>query len=487
MLLIAAVWLLAGCGRSMLTQVERLMETDHEAADSLISSIEEPAGKCSRALYALLKTQIDYKMYRDATNDSTIRVATTYFGRRYKGYHAAMAWYSLGCVAAELGQDSTAADAYLSAILLFPDTMVRYYALAEQNLSHIYLDHKMDVEAIPMIKACRSNAVRLNDSAAIAFCDYNIANHYLYNNEYESAKGIFMELLDSRWLSTGTYNNLLLQLSKILFVEQDYKGTLEYADLFLTRNHAQLPEGSAYSIKADALYNLGYLDSAYLYYSKSLSDTYDPYTICDSYRRLSEIQSIKGNTDSATYFVKQANSWMDSIASVTDSGALFRIITRHSATYSPRNHSNTYYIILFLIVASISAIGFYYYSKKRKQSQTLSDFYSEINDFKKGTVYMEMVKVVHDQQELSAKSKSSFAEQFHKSLTGLREFIIRSSTQMSIMEIDYCIYMILGFKQKDFVLFYNISPSGSRNIKARIKDKVPETLFKDIFINGLHN
>ena len=52
---------------------------------------------------------------------------------------------------------------------------------------------------------------------------------------------------------------------------------------------------------------------------------------------------------------------------------------------------------------------------------------------------------------------------------------------MSSIEIDYCIYTILGFRQKDFVLFYNISPSGSRNIKARIKDKTPEQLFNNIF------
>lgn len=139
-----AALLLASCTYRDLKAVERTMETDPAVADSLLCEIPIPAHGRSRALYALLKTQIDYKMYRDADSDSLIRVATDYYGRKYKGYHAAMAWYSLGCISAELGNDSTAADAYLSALSLFPDTLVRYYALAEQNLSYIYLEHNMD-------------------------------------------------------------------------------------------------------------------------------------------------------------------------------------------------------------------------------------------------------------------------------------------------------------------------------------------------------
>lgn len=92
LLLVVALFALAGCMRSKLLQVEKLIETDVEAADSLIYSIDEPAGKRNGALYAMLKTQIDYKQYRDIPNDSLIRIATDYYGTKYKDYHAAMAW-----------------------------------------------------------------------------------------------------------------------------------------------------------------------------------------------------------------------------------------------------------------------------------------------------------------------------------------------------------------------------------------------------------
>lgn len=102
LLLLVAVCALTGCERGKLLKVERIMEQDIDTADTLIYSMDEPFGKRNRALYALLKTQIDYKMYRDAVNDSTIRIATDFYGKRYKDYHAAMAWYSLGCISAEL-------------------------------------------------------------------------------------------------------------------------------------------------------------------------------------------------------------------------------------------------------------------------------------------------------------------------------------------------------------------------------------------------
>ena len=133
LLFIPACIFLAGCGRQELLQVERIMESDVLKADSMISTMEEPAGRRNLALYSILRTQIDYKLYRKAESDSLIRTATDYYGKGRKSYHAAMAWYSLGCVAGENGDDVTAVDAYLNALSLFPDTLVRYFALSEQQ------------------------------------------------------------------------------------------------------------------------------------------------------------------------------------------------------------------------------------------------------------------------------------------------------------------------------------------------------------------
>ena len=483
LLLVLAACAMAGCGRRELLQVEQIMECDVETADSLIYSMNEPTGKRNRALYALLKTQIDYKLYRDAVSDSTIRIATDYYGKRYKDYHAAMAWYSLGCISAELGQDSTAADAYLTAMALFPDTMVRYYALAEQNLSYIYLDHKMDAEAIQLIKACRANAERLDDSAAIVFCDYNIANSLLYNNDYAEAKEMFLKLKDNKWMSPNTSDIPLLQLSKInLLYDLDYLSAITYIDSFLVRNDHINSYGTAYSLKADSYYNLGQLDSALLYYELSLADVDDLYTLCNSLRYLAEIHSLIGNQDSATYYTKQVSVWADSIVSVSNSDNILRALLNHTQFSTvPKSKQHIIFIILIAIffIVSICILLFTYYKNAHKEPQSILDFTQDIEDFKKCELYGFMARTINKHEAPETKEKNSFIKEFRNSLVNIRTFIAISS-KANDDDIDFCIYTMLGFNQKDFNTLFNVSQS--RTLKHRLKGKMSESMFNSIFV-----
>ena len=522
LLLFVAVCALTGCERGKLLKVERLMESDIDAADTLIYSMDEPCGKRNRALYAMLKTQIDYKQIRTAPNDSTIRIATDYYGKKYKDYHAAMAWYSLGCVTAELGQDSTAADAYLTALALFPDTMVRYYALAEQNLSYIYLDNKMNAEAIQLIKTCRANAIRLKDSAAIAFCDYNLATQYLYERDYDSAQDMFLKLKNCKWLSDNTKDVPLLQLSKILILrDQNYAEAICYADSFIVRNRNQISNGAAYDIKANSYYNLHQLDSALFYYNLAIANSSDPNTICDSYRRLTEIYTIAEKKDSAYFCTTQASAWMDSIASITNSSELVRMLNKKTETEILRYQEMNRYKSMALMLSSIIIFALVTmsvlhrkhdsivkptsnaipesdaikenidYDNKQTQSpqqqiETISDYQEEIDAFKQSYLYKRMVEVTHNPANLSSKERTNIAKEFSNSLTELRLFLKSSSSNLNNNDICFCLFIIIGFIQKDFSLFFNISPSGYRNLKLRLKIKLTKPLYDSIF-NHKHN
>lgn len=98
-ILIAALTLMpVSCTYRDLRALGRTMETDPAAADSLLDEIPVPSCGRSLALYSLLRTQIDYKMYRTAESDSIIRIATDFYGTRYSSYYGALAWYSLGCL-----------------------------------------------------------------------------------------------------------------------------------------------------------------------------------------------------------------------------------------------------------------------------------------------------------------------------------------------------------------------------------------------------
>ena len=140
--IVISLTLVSACGDNAvynsLQDIEQLLETDVVAADSMLSTIPLSGSRKDRALYAILKTQADYKNNVIAQDDSLILTATEYYGTKKRDYHAAMAWYSLGCVYSDMGNDPEAINAYLKAKSLFPDTLVRYYALTEQNLGQHY-------------------------------------------------------------------------------------------------------------------------------------------------------------------------------------------------------------------------------------------------------------------------------------------------------------------------------------------------------------
>ena len=96
-----------------LLRAEALMESAPHAARSVLDSIAYPhplpkgkgarsaglpsfrRGKGEAALYALLRTQADYKNRTRLTTDTLIHVATDYYGTRRKSQHAALAQYYL--------------------------------------------------------------------------------------------------------------------------------------------------------------------------------------------------------------------------------------------------------------------------------------------------------------------------------------------------------------------------------------------------------
>ena len=81
LLLSLSIIFLLSCRESRtLHDVETLLETDPRAADSILSSMPQPTTNRDRALYAVLKTQAEYKQYKPITSDSLILTATRYYG-----------------------------------------------------------------------------------------------------------------------------------------------------------------------------------------------------------------------------------------------------------------------------------------------------------------------------------------------------------------------------------------------------------------------
>jgi tetratricopeptide (TPR) repeat protein len=318
LILVAIGWIIIGCTDERLSQAEMLMETDSKAADSILINMPIPTRQRDRAWYAVLKTQADYKQYKPITSDSLILTATDYYGTKIRGsknrrYHSALAWYSQGCVYSGLHNDFSAIDAYLKAKDLFPDTLIRYYALAEQKLGKHYLNRMMLDEANKQFNNCIINAQRLQDAKMTNYAFFHIGLCALYSKDYVLADKIFKEIIENDKYSHSQRSVGTIQLAKINLYY--YNKNSDAMDLI--NRYLDIAKGSEYgpglSVKADIFYNQKEYDSAFYYYTESMKYYDEPYTRCSNADRLSELSDILGYSIESIHWHKLYSDLRDSI------------------------------------------------------------------------------------------------------------------------------------------------------------------------------
>ena len=360
-----------------LARIEQTMETDPAKADTLLSVIPEPAKARQRALYAILKTQLDYKNYRPVSDLDLIIDATDYYGIRKKDYHAAMAWYSLGCAYSDSNNDMAAIDAYLKAKDLFPDTLIRYYALTEQNLGKHYLNRLMLPEATEQYRLCLANATRMNNEKARNNAIYNLGCCALYDRDFITADSLFSHITsDSTVISGGLKSMAVFQLSKIkLHYDKDYSQAMKLINEYLLNCKNAENLGSGQSVKADIFYAMEQIDSAYYYYSSSLQYTHDISTLCSGYDHLTLLSmQLDHNKDDAIKNYNYYKILADSIYELSNHEQINMIESEHRIELAEnRLHDRTIRsaiitasLILLSILLAIIAVIYYRNWKKER-------------------------------------------------------------------------------------------------------------------------
>lgn len=336
--LIAVITLMAtvcSCSDSRLAQAEALLETDPAAADSILSSIPELRSRRDRALYAILKTQADYKQYKPLTTDSLILTATHYYGTAIRGsrnrrYHSALAWYTQGCVYTELNNDLAAIDAYLKAQDLFPDTLVRYYALTENKLGVLLINRMMLDEAKQQFKCCQINAKRLQDTKMQNHAYFYTGQCALFSKDFIVADSIFSEIINNSTYSRSQKNVATMQLAKInLYYHENNTEALNLINRYLEMTRDR-DYGPGLGIKAAVFYNMNEYDSAFYYYNESIINCDELYSKCSDANKLSELSAIKGNTYNAIYYHELYGQLRDSINEIERTREIEELKFRHN-------------------------------------------------------------------------------------------------------------------------------------------------------------
>lgn len=364
-----------GCsGRRYMPQLERL-ETQVDSEPHLVAQALDsmPSRKFRgepRALYALLRTQADYKCFVPITSDSLIRYATDYYDGNRKSYRAAMAHYSLGCVYSELGDDAAAIEAYLRAQSLFPDTTVRYYGLCYQNLGHHYLKKNMIDEAL----TAYTLYYKLAEGHDRLYAAIGLAQAYIRNKCPNEAKDILEDLLDNHDKTDAkSLKIILFELGKIEYTfNKDNTKAEEYFDQLITL-YDESEVAAAYWFKGDIAEKRGNIELAVHYYQKAMMDGNNTYLLYNCARSLQYL-SIDTTAQPELYnYVKLFEQMGDSINRIERRTEIDEIHTAHAMEMHQRElserHRRFMYIaalVLICLLASI-AIAALYIEQRRKR------------------------------------------------------------------------------------------------------------------------
>ena len=374
-LLLVVVTLCMGCGgrigmrqlQALEAQIDSVPHLVRQGLDSIpFATLRGEA----RALYAILRTQADYKCYVPLTTDTLIRYATNYYNRSRKNYRAAMAWYSLGCVYSDMKDDASAVEAYLKAQSLFPDTTVRYHRLCYQNLGHHYLKKGIADEALNAYQAYLCTA----EGYDRLYANIGLARAYIHKRQPEQAREILKSLLPFRnELDTPSLETILFNLGKIEYTfSKDYDKADAYFNQLITL-YGNDKIDATYWFKGDIAESHGYIDSAKYYYEAAMQKDGEVYLQYNCSRSLLYL-TLDSTAQPELYgYIKRFEETGDSIKRIERRSEIDEIRTAHQMELQQRElaerHRAFIYIIVFAIVCLLAVIiiGILLFEYRRKQ------------------------------------------------------------------------------------------------------------------------
>ena len=362
--------------REQLQRAEQMMETDSRAAALVLDSIDSSTLRGEEAaLYALLKTQADYKSRIRLTSDSLPLIATGYYGTRRKTERAALSQYYLGCAYGDMHRDLDAIDALLRATTLFPDTTNKYFAYSLFELGKLYMNHHMEDEALEMFKRNRLSEACRTDSLNIGIVDYYMGLTASYIGDDVSADSLLHCVIHNTQLPKIYYTPSYHQLAKLYFYHyHDVEKASEYTDSLIHHNGKET--GSIKLIKGDIHLAKQEASLAFDNYQKALANDIDIYTRCTAYKGLTKAASFLGMADSVQSYMDHYTTLLDSIYGISRQEEIAQIqeshvIELHDKELEARHRRFLLWMGLFAVVLLTGSFMTYLLADRRRKSEKL--------------------------------------------------------------------------------------------------------------------
>ena len=424
-LLLMAVTGLLSCSdtscRDALQRAEALMESDPHAARAVLdslnlqSSIFNFQSKRDAALYALLRTQADYKCDVPLTSDSLPLIATNYYGTKRKTQRAALAQHYLGCTYLDMHRDLDAIEAQLRATTLFPDTTDKYFAHSLLHLGILYSKHYMIDNAQVALGRYRQTEVCNSDSVNIGYADYYMGVNAIFYDNDNLTDSLFQCVLNNSKTTDYIRFTTFFQLAKLRFYHQhDIEGAIAYIEK--TGGYFGEENGALQMLKADILAQQQQPKLAYDFYKNAIRNSSDIYIQCSSYEGLASMAPLLNKPDSTRFFIDQYKSLLDSIYTMNKQRDITEIkekhiVEIHDQQMKARNIRLRLAVGIFIIVLlSAFVITLLLIDRKRKIEKLR--FEQELNDIKQRQIEKKVSEEEQNGEGTDPAEESPFIQQF---------------------------------------------------------------------------
>jgi len=514
--------------RSALARAEAVMEENPGAARQILDSLSHEIvnnpnrqsivnrkssnRKSDLALWALLRTQADYKCNVRLTSDSLPLIATRYYGTKRKTQRAALAQHYLGCAYIDMKRDLEAMDALLRASTLFPDTTNKYFANNLFELGILYTNHHMLDSAWVAFSRYRQTAVCNSDSVNIGYADYYMGYVALRQGADDVADSLFHRVEGNT--RTTTYNrfNTYFQLAKLYYYHKhDIEGAVAYLDKI--GDYFGAENGAVLSLKADILAEQQQPALAYEFHKKAIKNSSDIYTQCSSYEVLASLAPLINKGDSTRFFIHEYKVLLDTIISRSQKEKIAEIKDKHIVEIHDQQmkarHARFMLWMGIGAVVLLSGIAFAFLLIDRKRKKRYLQIVEELRDTNVKVLQAQGDETPADMDaiyrsklaacqnlfrrtssarlllmppsSLTADQKQALMNDLTRSFVDIMLDVKNASNAVNDQELLYCILSSLQCSTAQMAELLNTTESTLRTRKTRMKEKMSASLFSLFF------
>lgn len=490
--------------------IENVLAESADSAAVMLEKLDKSSmnERCT-ALYAILKTQADFKREIQITSDSLALMAVEYYGGRRDRYHKAMAWYSLGCVYSEFNStsedadlspinDAAATEAFLRARETFPDTTNIYYALSQYQLGVNYTRKEMFNEALLCFESCRANFERNGRLDNVSLTDYSIAAVLMLDRRYDESRALFRSLMDDPNLNDDRKHSCWLQLAKIAaYGYGEVDSALVYVDRYIEWFKNREP-AAGYALKGRIFMVYHQNDSAFSYLRKSVASTKDVNTLCMNYKSLAELAVIMRNYQASVNFSKMYETLLDSVYATRSQNEITRVRIRHmEEVQRQRLHESRVRVLSagsVMLAVTVAAFIIAYIQMDRRNKRYYIRMHDEFlvrqtrermregddlldtcrTRFKEGAAYGLIMELAPQQRFFRVEERELVNHDIGVYFADIQRQLREEAPNISANEFKYLMLKAMGLDSKTVANIMCTSLSNLRSIKSRVRQKLAE-------------